>query len=129
MDKTKVTDYTQYLKAGKENAISGKELAFMLGFSGVRALQNDLAKSREAGQVILSSSSGGYYLHSSIDELREFVGVMSTRACSTIKVLKSARELLKELEVEESGQMHIDDYRMEQKFDSEVDMSILERLK
>ena len=110
MEKIKVTDYTQYLKTGKENAISGKELAFSLGFSSVRALQNDIAKSREAGQVILSSSNGGYYLHSSIDELREFVGVMSTRACSTLGVLKSARKLLTELEEQAAGQMHIDDY-------------------
>lgn len=51
----KATDYTTILPIGKENAISTNELAVIMGFSDSRSLQTDIAKSRNAGQIILSS--------------------------------------------------------------------------
>lgn len=92
----KVTDYTKILPTGKENAISTNELAVLMGFSDSRALQADIAKARENGQVILSSVQGGYFLPASDDEVREFIGALQARAIGTFKALKSAREYLKE---------------------------------
>lgn len=91
-----VTDYTKILPIGKENAISKNELAVLMGFSDSRTLQADIAKARDNGQVILSSTSGGYYLPANDDEVQEFVAVLRARAINTFKALKSARKYLKE---------------------------------
>lgn len=101
----KVTDYTMILPTGKENAISTNELAVIMGFSDSRSLQADIAKSRNAGQIILSSTQGGYYLPKDDDEVQEFVAVLRARAINTFKALKSARKYLKE----DKAQMSFDD--------------------
>lgn len=101
----KVTDYTKILPTGKENAISTDELTILLGFADARGLQTDIAKSRNAGQVILSSVQGGYYLPADDSEVEEFVAVLRARAINTFRALKSAREYLKE----DKGQISFDD--------------------
>ena len=53
-----VTDYEKILPVGKQNAVSTAELAVIMGFGDSRSLQADIAKSRDAGQIILSSTSG-----------------------------------------------------------------------
>ena len=103
----KVTDYTKILPTGKENAISTDELTILLGFADARGLQTDIAKSRNAGQVILSSVQGGYYLPANDDEVREFIGALQARAIGTFKAIKSARKYLKE----DKTQMSFDDMR------------------
>lgn len=105
----KITDYTKILPTGKENAISSEELAALRGFDSTRALRADIAKSREAGQVIISSLSGGYYLPASMEEIAEFVVVQRTRAINCLKALKSARKVLKKAEFRKAGQMNLDD--------------------
>lgn len=100
-----ITDYTKILPVGKKNAISTNELTVLMGFSDSRALQTDIAKSRNAGQVILSSVQGGYYLPIDDSEVEEFVAVLRARAINTFRALKSAREYLKE----DKGQMSFDD--------------------
>lgn len=89
-----ITDYTVILPTGKENAISTNELAVIMGFGDSRSLQADIAKSRNAGQIILSSTSGGYYLPKDDAEVEEFVAVLRARAINTFRALKSAREYL-----------------------------------
>lgn len=91
-----ITDYTKFLPIGKENAISSTDLCVLMGFESVRALQNDIAKSRNAGQIILSSTTGGYYLPKDDTEVQEFVEVLRARAINTFKAIKSAREYLKQ---------------------------------
>lgn len=100
-----ITDYTKILPTGKENAISTDELTILLGFADARGLQTDIAKSRNAGQVILSSVQGGYYLPADDSEVEEFVAVLRARAINTFRALKSAREYLKE----DKGQISFDD--------------------
>ncbi|MCM1223383.1 MAG: hypothetical protein NC548_53940 [Lachnospiraceae bacterium] len=103
-----ITDYTKILPIGKENAISTNELAVIMGFSDSRSLQADIAKSRDAGQIILSSTAGGYYLPANDSEVQEFVAVLRSRAINTFKALKSAREYLKA----DKEQMNLDDLEM-----------------
>lgn len=100
-----ITDYTVILPTGKENAISTNELAVIMGFGDSRSLQADIAKSRNAGQIILSSTSGGYYLPANDEEVQEFVAVLRARAINTFRALKSAREYL----VKDKVQMCFDD--------------------
>lgn len=100
-----MNDYTKILRKGKENSISARELAVIMGFDSIRSLQADIAKSREAGQIILSSTSGGYYLPANDEEIEEFIAVLRARAINTLRVLKSARERLNETK----GQISLDD--------------------
>lgn len=100
-----ITNYEKILPVGKANAISTNELAVLMGFSDSRGLQADIAKARDNGQVILSSTSGGYYLPANDDEVREFIGALQARAIGTFKAIKSARKYLKE----DKAQMSFDD--------------------
>lgn len=100
-----ITDYTKILPRGKENAITTEELAKRLGFESARALQVDIAKSRNAGQVILSSTTGGYYLPQNDAEIEEFVEVLRARAINTFRAIQSAKQYLKQ----DKEQMNIED--------------------
>ena len=91
-----ITDYTRILPIGKENAIATEELAKRLGFESARALQVDIAKSRNAGQVILSSTTGGYYLPQNDAEIEEFVEVLRARAINTFRAIQSAKQFLEQ---------------------------------
>lgn len=104
-----ITDYTKILPEGKENAITSKDLAFLMGFDNTRSLRADISKSREAGQVILSSATGGYYLPANDAEIEEFVAVTRAKAVNTFKALRSAVKALKETEDVYAGQMHFED--------------------
>lgn len=97
------TDYSQILKTGKENATPAADLAQMLGFSNTRALQADIAKSRQEGQVIISSTSGGYYLPANLEEVAAFVRSLEARAKHTFLAIRSARQALEDL----PGQMDL----------------------
>lgn len=100
-----ITDYTRILPIGKENAIATEELAKRLGFESARALQVDIAKSRNAGQVILSSTTGGYYLPQNDAEIEELVEVLRARAINTFRAIQSAKQYLKQ----DKEQMNIED--------------------
>lgn len=100
-----ITDYTKILPIGKKNAICTNDLTVLMGFSDSRALQSDISRSRDNGQIILSSTSGGYYLPANDDEVREFIGALRARAINTFRALKSAREYLKE----DKAQISFDD--------------------
>ena len=104
-----MTDYTKILPIGKKNAISSKDLAFLMGFDNTRSLQADIAKSRDAGQVILSSAMGGYYLPANDEEIEEFIAVLRARAINTFKALRSAKMALESSKDMQIGQMKMDD--------------------
>ena len=102
----KTTDYTTILPTGKENAISSADLTVLMGFETTRALQSDIARSRDAGQIILSSTQGGYYLPKDDAEIQEFIAVLRARAINTFRALKSAREYLQK----DKEQMNLNDF-------------------
>lgn len=106
---TKTTDYTAILPKGKENAVSTGELCMILGFENSRALQADIAKSRDAGQIILSATTGGYYLPKDDAEIEEFVAVLRARAINTFKALRSAKAALEKDKGQTEGQINFDD--------------------
>ena len=90
-----MTDYISVLPVGKENAISSKELAALMGFDTVRALQSDIAKSRAAGQIICSSTIGGYFIPADETELKEFIAVLRARALNTLKAIRDTKRAMK----------------------------------
>ena len=100
-----ITNYEEILPVGKENAVSTAELSVIMGFGDSRSLQADIARSRNAGQIILSSTSGGYYLPGNNEEIQEFIAVLRARAINTFKALKSAREYLEK----DKSQISLDD--------------------
>lgn len=102
----KITDYTKLLPKGKENAISAADLTTLLGFNDTRALQADIAKSRDAGQIILSSTNGGYFLPANDAEIEEFVAVLRARAIGIFRALSSAKEYLQK----DKEQMELNDF-------------------
>lgn len=96
------------LPEGKENAISSESLTEMMKFRSDRELRMQIAKERNAGAIILSTTAGGYYRSTDREEIAEFIRTLEKRAKSTMKVLKSAKRYLKNVE----GQMSINDVRM-----------------
>lgn len=90
----------EFLKTGKDNAVPSKVLAKKVGCGSVRDLRDLVAKERQRGAVILSTSrnGGGYYLPADAEEVREFVRTLDARARHTFLALRSARKYLKEIE-------------------------------
>lgn len=97
------------LQAGKENAISARDLCTYLGFESVRELQHEIARERKAGAVILSTcqDGGGYFLPENDQEVRQFIRTLENRAKNTFAALSSARGLLKQQEVTEDEQSSV----------------------
>ena len=87
---------TGLLRPGVANAIPTRELVALAGFRSARELQQQIAREREAGALILSKSGdgGGYFLASTRDELEAFHRTLSARALSTLAALKSTRKAL-----------------------------------
>ena len=95
----------ELLPEGKENAISSEELVGIIKLKSSRELRLKIAKERNAGAIILSTTSGGYYRSTDREEIAEFIRTLEKRAKSTMKVLKSAKRYLKNVE----GQMSMED--------------------
>lgn len=99
------------LLQGEANAIPSSELVNLTGFKSVRELQNEIAREREAGALILSTcrGGGGYFLPSDGEagkrEISAFVVTLRARALNTLKALKTAREALECVD----GQVVLDD--------------------
>lgn len=95
----------ELLNSGKENAITTEELLKVCKFTHKRDLMFQIAKEREDGALICSTTSGngGYYIPNSKEELKEYVASMDSRAKSIFKVVKSARTVLKKMETKENG--------------------------
>lgn len=83
------------LHYGRENAISSKLLASLLGFPTVRDLQRQVDRERAAGAVILSDANGGgYFLSDDPVELQRFTRTLTARARNTVKAAQSAQRAL-----------------------------------
>ena len=77
-----VCQVAAYLPVGASNAISGKELAAMLGYKTLRLLSRQIQRERLAGAPICAAVSGdsrGYYLASSQDELSAYLRALDRR--------------------------------------------------
>lgn len=108
-DETQGKSVCEYLGHGEANAISSEALARIMGCSSVRQLQSIIAAERARGAVILSKSSGGYYLpadgEDGREEIKQYISTLRSRALNTLLSIKSARETLKTLD----GQTQMED--------------------
>lgn len=100
----RITDYQSILPKGRQNAVPSSVLISIMGFRNARELRADIARSRQNGQVILSSQDG-YFLACNDEEIRQFVRTMQRKAIGIFCSLKSARKLLNE----NPAQLNIDD--------------------
>lgn len=90
------------LPRGKENAVNSKVLARIAGCSSVRVLQALVAAERQTGALILSSTSGGYYLPDEgikgQQEIAEFYRTLHARAINILRTLRAAKGALQEMD-------------------------------
>ena len=92
---SKDIDFMAILPTGKENRISTEALANMLGVNK-RVLQEYVAEARANGDMILTSSTGGYFLPGCREEVEEFYRTLTNRALNTLKARKAARKYLRD---------------------------------
>lgn len=90
---------TEFIPDGKDNAISMKDLAVMLGTSkrGVRSL---VLAAREHGEPICSTSEGdkgGYYMPLDREEAVAYLRQQTARIKSANAALNGIRKFLKEV--------------------------------
>lgn len=90
------------LPRGAENAIPTRELMKLAGFRTARQLQKEIERERAAGALILSASTGGYYLPSvgttGRAEILRYERTLHARAVNTLRTLKTARRALRTLD-------------------------------
>lgn len=95
----------QVLPCGAENAISSEALIVSCGISNIRQLRKIVAAERDAGALILSNTSGGYFLPSEgekgREEMRHFVNTVRSKALNLLKAARPARNALRVLEGQE----------------------------
>ena len=87
------------LPRGEGNAIPTRELMALAGYGTVRQLQKQIEAERAAGALILSSSTGGYYLPADGEdgraEIIRYERTLRRRAVNTLRPLKTARRALR----------------------------------
>ena len=86
----------ELLSTGKENALSGKELAQLLDME-LRSITENIEKERRQGQPICASYGGekpGYYLAANKEQLQEFCKALKHREKELSKT-RQAMELIK----------------------------------
>lgn len=97
-----------FLPQGIENAMSTQTLMSLCGCSSARQLQERIATERARGSVILSSSTGGYFLPDAGEkgrqEIQAYIATLNARAVNTLSATKSAKEALAVLD----GQLQMD---------------------
>lgn len=97
----------ELLRHGQRNAVTTGELLKLTGLRSVRQLQDEIAREREAGAVILSTchGRGGYFLPADGDEGREeiaaYLRTLRARALNTLRGMRSALRALEVLEGQE----------------------------
>lgn len=96
------------LPVGAENAMSTQQLVSLCGCSSARQLQERIAAERAHGALILSATSGGYFLPDEGEkgrlEMQEYIATLHARAINTLRAARSAKAALAVLE----GQQRMD---------------------
>lgn len=99
---------SDFLTAGKRNAVSSQRLADLSGCKSVRELQQIVAIERAAGAVILSTceNGGGYFLPDpeNLGEVKAFIQTLENRGKNTLMALESARAYLVRMDGEKNGE-------------------------
>lgn len=95
-----VRQVAAYLPVGASNAISGKELAAMLGNKTLRLLSRQIQRERLAGAPICAAVSGdskGYFLASSQTELSAYLRSLDRRICEVRKTHEAICDTLRRM--------------------------------
>ena len=92
------------LPRGEENALPTLELMALAGYASVRQLQKQIEAERAAGALILSASTGGYFLPKNRAEILRYERTLHSRAVNTLRTLQSARRALARID----GQMRVE---------------------
>ena len=97
------------LERGEASARTKSDLCSALGISP-ETLRHLVEDERRQGFPILSTmrSPGGYFRAADSTELQKFIGSMERRARNIFLASKAARQELKWMEKEESGQLKIE---------------------
>ncbi len=87
-----------YIPTGRENAIPARELAIVAGFKDARTLQQEIARLRKRGELILSAPDHphGYFLPANDYEISRFVHSMHNRISETQAAVRAAEQHLTE---------------------------------
>lgn len=95
-----VRQVTAYLPIGASNAISGKELAAILGYKNLRLLSRQVQRERLVGAPICAAVSGdskGYFLASSPAELAAYLRSLDRRICEVRKTHEAICDTLRRM--------------------------------
>lgn len=84
------------LPIGEAHAISTAQLVKLTGSSSARELQERIAAEREAGALILSRASGGYFRIDGKREIERYIATLRARALNTLRILRAAKVALGE---------------------------------
>ena len=90
------------LPFGKDNAVTTQELMRLTGCRTARELQQRIAYEREHGAIICSGSGRGYCRPKDRQEIQLYLKCKKSRALNTLKVIRSARQVLKVPEGQQS---------------------------
>lgn len=82
------------LPHGEGAAIPTAQLVALAGCGSARQLQKQIEAERAHGALILSSSTGGYFLPADHEEIRRYEMTLRRRALSTLRTLRAARQAL-----------------------------------
>lgn len=96
-------DITKFIPHGRDNMISGSELAQLTRLDS-RTVKQLIADARTKGTVICSSlegNRGGYFIPVTPEEAVEYVRTERSRISSAIAALRPAEEYIKDTEVQE----------------------------
>ena len=94
MKKNKPLILTDYLSVGKQNAITAKDLARLLGWNE-RDVTITINALRKQGELICSSTQSGFWLPADDRDIEQFVRGMQGRIKDMQKAMKPAIEYLK----------------------------------
>ncbi len=89
-----------FLLHGKKNAISSADLIDTLNLSSQRELRHIIARARENGEIILSTTNG-YFLpapgEEGLQEIRDCVRVLRAKGISTLKAASAIKRPLRDI--------------------------------
>ena len=94
------------LPHGAENAVSSSELMRLCGIPGIRQLRTAIAEERAAGALILSNTTGGYFLpadgEKGREEMQHFVNTVRSKALALLSAARPVRAALRVMDGQES---------------------------
>lgn len=100
-------DITNFIGAGKENAVTRGELVAILNLPD-RQIRRMIQEARERGEIIINAQDGtGYYMSDDVGELKRQYAANHSRAMSVLRQQTYLRRKI--IEAEQKEQMTLDE--------------------